>query len=82
MLLVEVFATEIKIFDLQKVCLIVFAFDCLIFYGSKVRLQPHDRDPLILQFGGYLDPLIDSQKGFDISGRKCFYTGHISDYTS
>ena len=42
-----------------------FAFDSLIFYGSKVRLQPHDLDPLILQFGGDLDPLIDSQKGFD-----------------
>ena len=42
-----------------------FAFDRLIFYGSMVRLQPHDLDPLILQFGGDLDPLIDSQKGFD-----------------
>ena len=37
-----------------------FAFDRLIFYGSKVRLHDHDLDPLILQFGGDLDPLIDS----------------------
>ena len=46
---VEVFVTRIKIFDLQKVCLIVSskARDRLIFYGSKVKLEPPYVDPLI-----------------------------------
>ena len=37
------------------------ALDRLICCGSKVRLQPCFLAPLILQFGGYLDPLISKK---------------------
>ena len=59
---VEAFVNEIKIFDWQKVCLIApsKALDCLIFYGSKVQLQPCVH--WFSQFEGYLNPL---KKGSD-----------------
>ena len=63
---VEAFVTRIKIFGWQKVDLIVPSkvLNRLIFYRSKVKLQPHVFDSLIFAFGGYLDPLIGSQKSF------------------
>ena len=55
----------------------------LICYASKVRLQPCILDLLISQFGGDLDRLskraLIAWLNFD-PGRKCFHTGHISDY--
>ena len=46
-------------FDQQK-----YAWSFLLdFNGSKVKLQLCDHDPLIFTIGGYLDPLVSSQKG-------------------
>ena len=61
MLPVEMSATGIKVFWSTKCvldCLRLFpseALGCLVFCGSKVKLQLHVLDPS--QFGGHLDPL-------------------------
>ena len=76
MLPVEAFATGIKVFDRQKVCLIAW----LLQVKGQIAVSR------FLQFGGYLNPLISSHKkalitwfNFDPS-QKRFYTGHTSDY--
>ena len=56
---VEAFATGIKVFDRQKVCLITRSFPFkaiahLIFEGSKVKLQPHVPNLMILAAGRLL----------------------------
>ena len=68
MLPVEVFATRINIFDLQKVYLIVSskARDRLIFYGSKVKLEPRiSRFFDFLSLEVTLVPWLALKKGFD-----------------
>ena len=64
----QALATGIKVFDLQKVCLIVWSFtsealEHLIFKGSKVKLQPCVLDLLILAV--QRSPWSAPQKGFD-----------------
>ena len=85
----EVFATRIKIFDWQKVCLIAWSFFLKLLITWFFTSQKSDCSHAFLivwfsQFGGDLDPLISSHKGLwlpdSILNRKRFYTGHISDY--
>ena len=88
---VEAFATGIKIFDQQKVCLITWSSLLKLLIAWFFMGQGSDCNCTFLilwflQFRGYLDPLVGSQKGFDRlinfdPDRKCFYTGHISDYS-
>ena len=89
-LYVEAFATGIKYFWSTKsvpdrLVIPSKALDRLIFYGSRVSCNRTFLILWFLQFRGYLDPLVSSQKGFDRlitfdPDHKCFYTGHISDY--
>ena len=54
MLPVEAFATGVRIFKQQEVCLIVHSkgLERLILYRSKVELEPHDLDHLIFAVWG------------------------------
>ena len=88
MLPVEAFATGVRIFKQQEVCLIVHSkgLERLILYRSKVELEPHDLDHLIFAVWGwpwFLDRLskraLIAWFNFD-PDHKCFYSGHISDY--
>ena len=87
---VEVFVTRIKIFDQQKVCLIVWL--CLLklliawfFYWSKVKLKLRVLDLLIFavrrsRWSRRLSKrALIARFNFD-SSHKRFHTGHISDY--
>ena len=66
MLPVEAFAIGIKIIDRQKVCLIASSslLQLLIFYGSKVEMEPCIFDSLI--FAVQRLPLSALKKGFDL----------------
>ena len=88
---VETFATGIKIFDWQKVCLIAWSslqklLIASFFYRSKVELELCILDPLIFvvwRWPWSLDWLskwaLITWFNFDPS-RKRFYMGYISDY--
>ena len=85
---IEAFATAIKMFDRQILCLIAWSFSfwgswSLDFSGSKVKSQPHIFDLLILATRRppwSLDrPPLIAWFNFD-PGCKRFYAGHISDY--
>ena len=88
MLPVEAFATGVRIFKQQEVCLIVHSkgLERLILYRSKVELEPHDLDHLIFvvwRWPWFLDRLskraLIAWFNFD-PDHKRFYSGHISDY--
>ena len=58
---IQAFVIRIKAFDgLNRLILSSEALECLIFIGSKVKLQLCVLDPLIL---AVLDPLIGHQSG-------------------
>ena len=83
---IEAFATAIKFFDQQKVCLIVpfWGSWSLDFQGPKVKLQQHVLDRWFLavwrspwSLDRPLKRALIAWFSFD-PGRKRFYTGHIS----
>ena len=89
MLPVEAFATGVRIFKQQEVCLIVHSkgLERLILYRSKVELEPHNLDHLIFavwRWPWFLDwfskRALIAWFNFDPSHKR-FYTGHISDYS-
>ena len=90
---VVVFATGIKLLDLQKVCLIVSFWSSwlLTFQWHNVKLEPDILDLLVSQVRSHLDLLTSFEKGPSIAwynfdpGCKCFITGRtccINDYPS
>ena len=65
---IEAFATAIKFFDRQKVCLIASSFpsealDCSIFKGQRSNSSHAFLIVDFYQFGGHLDRLIMPSKG-------------------